>query len=74
EITEEYNITTVINSHDMNSVMEIGQKIVFLKHGLKAWEGSNKDIFKTDNKAVTDFVYSSNLMKKVRRMYLEDNA
>ena len=73
EITEEYNITTVINSHDMNSVMEIGQKIVFLEHGLKAWEGSNKDIFKTDNKAVTDFVYSSNLMKKVRKMYLEND-
>ncbi len=73
EITQEYNITTVINSHDMNSVMEIGQKIVFLQHGLKEWEGSNKDIFKTDNKAVTDFVYSSNLMKKVRKMYLEEN-
>ena len=73
EITQEYNITTVINSHDMNSVMEIGQKIVFLQHGLKEWEGTNKDIFKTDNKAVTDFVYSSNLMKKVRKMYLEGN-
>lgn len=72
EITQEYNITTVINSHDMNSVMEIGQKIVFLQHGLKAWEGSNKDIFKTDNKAVTDFVYSSNLMKKVRKMYINN--
>ncbi|MFD0964732.1 ABC transporter ATP-binding protein [Pseudofulvibacter geojedonensis] len=72
EITQEYNITTVINSHDMNSVMEIGQKIVFLQHGLKAWEGSNKDIFKTDNKAVTDFVYSSNLMKKVRKMYISN--
>ena len=73
EITQEYNITTVINSHDMNSVMEIGQKIVFLKNGHKEWEGSNQDIFRTDNKAVTDFVYSSNLMKKVRKMYLEDN-
>lgn len=73
EITQEYNITTVINSHDMNSVMEIGQKIVFLQHGLKEWEGTNKNIFKTDNKAVTDFVYSSNLMKKVRKMYLEEN-
>lgn len=73
EITQEYNITTVINSHDMNSVMEIGQKIIFLKDGHKAWEGSNKDIFKTDNQAVTDFVYSSNLMKKVRKMYLEEN-
>ncbi|MEM9679943.1 MAG: ATP-binding cassette domain-containing protein [Bacteroidota bacterium] len=74
EITDEYNITTVINSHDMNSVMEIGEKIVFLKDGLKAWEGSNKTIFKTDNEAVTNFVYSSELFKKVRRMYLEENT
>ncbi|WP_299557064.1 ATP-binding cassette domain-containing protein [Seonamhaeicola sp.] len=73
EITDEYQITTVINSHDMNSVMEIGEKIVFLKNGLKAWEGSNKTIFKTDNESVTDFVYSSNLFKKVRQMYLEEN-
>jgi phospholipid/cholesterol/gamma-HCH transport system ATP-binding protein len=73
EITNEFNITTVINSHDMNSVMEIGEKIVFLKDGLKEWEGSNKTIFKTDNDAVTDFVYSSNLFKKVRRMYLEED-
>jgi len=72
EITEEYNITTVINSHDMNSVMEIGEKIVFLKNGLKAWEGSNETIFKTDNDVVTDFVYSSELMKKVRQMYIEE--
>ncbi len=74
EITEEYNITTVINTHDMNSVMEIGEKIVFLKNGLVAWEGSNKEIFKTDNEAVTDFVYSSELFKKVRQMYLEEDA
>ena len=73
EITDEYQITTVINSHDMNSVMEIGEKIVFLKDGLKAWEGSNKTIFKTDNAVVTDFVYSSNLFKKVRKMYLEEH-
>lgn len=73
EITDEYQIVTVINSHDMNSVMEIGEKIVFLKDGHKAWEGSNKTIFKTDNEVVTDFVYSSNLFKKVRKMYLEEN-
>jgi phospholipid/cholesterol/gamma-HCH transport system ATP-binding protein len=73
EITDEYQIVTVINSHDMNSVMEIGEKIVFLQNGNKAWEGSNKTIFKTDNEAVTNFVYSSNLFKKVRRMYLEEN-
>ncbi len=72
EITDEYNIVTVINSHDMNSVMEIGEKIVFLQYGLKEWEGSKDTIFRTDNKAVTDFVYSSELFKKVRKMYLEE--
>ncbi len=70
EITDEFEITTVINTHDMNSVMEIGEKIIFLKDGLKEWEGSKDDIFKTDNKAVTDFVYSSELFKKVRQLYL----
>ncbi len=72
EITDEYNITTVVNTHDMNSVMEIGEKIVFLKNGVKAWEGTNKEIFKTDNVAVTDFVYSSDLFKKVRQVYLKE--
>ena len=71
EITQEQNITTIINSHDMNSVMEIGEKIVFLKNGNLEWVGSKKDIFKTKNKAVTDFVYSSELYKKVRKMYLK---
>jgi len=73
EITEEYNITTVINTHDMNSVMEIGENIVFLKNGLKEWQGRKEEIFKTDNQAVVDFVYSSNLFKKVREAYLRDN-
>ena len=72
EITEEYDITTVINTHDMNSVMEIGEKIVFLKHGKKAWEGTKKEIFNTDNEAVTNFVYSSDLFKKVREVYLKN--
>ena len=69
EITDEYQMITIINSHDMNSVMEIGEKIIFLKQGLKEWEGSHKTIFKTDNEAVTNFVYSSNLYKKVREVY-----
>jgi phospholipid/cholesterol/gamma-HCH transport system ATP-binding protein len=73
EITKEYNIITVVNSHDMNSVMEIGEKIVFLKDGQKAWEGSNKEIFITDNEAVINFVYSSNLFKKVREVYLDES-
>lgn len=69
EITKENNITTVINSHDMNSVMEIGDSILFLKDGKKAWEGSKELIFKTDNEAVNDFVYSSNLMKKIKQVH-----
>lgn len=69
EITQENNITTVINSHDMNSVMEIGDSILFLKDGLKAWEGKKELIFKTDNQAINDFVYSSRMMKKVKEVY-----
>ena len=72
EITDEYKITTVINTHDMNSVMEIGEKIVFLEDGKKAWEGTSDDIFKTDNEAVVSFVYSSNLFRKVREAYLRE--
>ena len=72
EITKEYNITTVINTHDMNSVMEIGEKIIFLKDGKKAWEGTSEEVFKTDNEAVVSFVYSSNLFKKVREAYLNE--
>lgn len=72
EITEEFDITTIINTHDMNSVMQIGEKILFLKNGLKEWEGTKNEIFKTDNEAVTNFVYSSDLFKKVRQMYIEE--
>jgi phospholipid/cholesterol/gamma-HCH transport system ATP-binding protein len=54
--------------------MEIGEKIIFLKNGLLEWEGSKREIFKTDNAAVTDFVYSSELFKKVRKMYLEEDS
>ena len=68
EITIEYNITTVINTHDMNSVMEIGDKIIFLVQGEKVWEGNNKQILKTNNKLVNDFVYSSELLRKVGKL------
>ena len=73
EITKEYQITTVINTHDMNSVMEIGEKIVFLESGEKKWEGTNKEIFNTDNKSISNFVYSSELLKKVRKIYVKEN-
>ncbi|WP_281238786.1 ABC transporter ATP-binding protein [Flavobacterium praedii] len=71
EITVEYNITTVVNTHDMNSVMEIGDHILFLKNGLKAWEGTKEEIFLTENEAIVEFVYSSELFKKVREAYLK---
>ena len=66
EITVEYNITTVVNTHDMNSVMEIGDKIIFLVEGKKIWEGNNNEILDTDDKMINDFVYSSELFKKVK--------
>ena len=72
DITRENNITTVVVTHDMNSVMEIGEKIVFLKDGKLVWQGSNLEIFKTDNKDVTDFVYSSDLFKKIRDIQLNE--
>ena len=66
EITEEYNITTVINTHDMNSVLEIGKKIIYLNKGKKWWEGDMESILHTDNKEVNDFVYASELFKRIR--------
>lgn len=65
-ITHENDITTIVVTHDMNSVMEIGERINFLKNGILVWKGTQEDIFKTNNQDVTDFVYSSNLFKKIR--------
>ena len=67
EITVEFDITTIINSHDMNSVMEIGEKIFFINKGVKAWEGSKEDIFHVHNQDLNDFVFASELYKKVKR-------
>jgi phospholipid/cholesterol/gamma-HCH transport system ATP-binding protein len=66
EITHEYDITTVINTHDMNSVFEIGENIVYLENGIVAWKGNKDNIYKTENQKLTDFVYASNLFQKVR--------
>ena len=71
ELTVEYDITTVVITHDMNSVLEIGENIAFLKDGVLAWKGDKSQIFKTDNEAVTDFVYSSDLFKKVKQAQLQ---
>lgn len=67
-ITREYNICTVVNSHDMNSILEIGDNIVFLKNGHKEWQGSRHEIFTSDNEALNDFVFASELFKKVKRV------
>jgi phospholipid/cholesterol/gamma-HCH transport system ATP-binding protein len=66
EITEEYNITTIINTHDMNSVMEIGENINLIQEGLLVWRGNKEEILSTDNPDVNDFVFSSRLFKKIR--------
>ena len=66
DITQEYNICTIVNSHDMNSIMEIGDNIVFLRNGVKEWQGSRHDIFHSDNVALNDFVFASELFKKVK--------
>lgn len=66
EITYEYNITTVVITHDMNSVMEIGDHIIFINQGRKWWQGDNKEIIRTDNNEVVEFVYASSFMKNLR--------
>ncbi len=68
EITVEYGMTTIINTHDMNSVMEIGEKIVFLHQGRKWWEGTKQDIFHTDNRELNDFVFASAMAKRAKKV------
>ena len=67
EITCEYNITTIINTHDMNSVMEIGEKIVYIHEGRKWWEGTKDDILHADNPELNDFVFASAMAKRAKR-------
>lgn len=66
EITYEYNMTTIVITHDMNSVIEIGDSIIFIYGGRKWWEGTNKEIISTDNKEVVEFVYASKFMQNLR--------
>ncbi len=67
DITVEYNITTIINTHDMNSVMEIGDKIVYIHQGKKWWEGTKDDILSADNKELNDFVFASAMAKRAKK-------
>jgi phospholipid/cholesterol/gamma-HCH transport system ATP-binding protein len=67
EITQEFQITTIINTHDMNSVMEIGDKIAFIYKGEKWWEGSNKNILDSDNEELNDFIFAASYLKKLKQ-------
>lgn len=69
EITDEYHITTVVITHDMNSVIEIGDHIMFIYKGNKHWEGSKFEILKTDNKEVNDFVYATKFMRELKSKF-----
>jgi phospholipid/cholesterol/gamma-HCH transport system ATP-binding protein len=66
ELTEEYSMTTIVNTHDMNSVMEIGEKIVFISEGVKCWEGNKNDILNSDCVLLNDFIFANSLAKKLR--------
>ena len=72
DITIEFNMTTVINTHDMNSVMNIGDNIVFIKEGVKEWQGTKEDIITSDNQALNDFIFASDLFRKVKKMEVEE--
>lgn len=71
-ITKEYNITTIINTHDMNSVMGIGEKIYFIYKGKKEWEGNKADVMDSTNKRLNDLVFASDLFKKVKEAAQEE--
>jgi phospholipid/cholesterol/gamma-HCH transport system ATP-binding protein len=66
EITEEYNITTIVNTHDMNSVMQIGTNIAFIHKGKVWWKGSNNELLKSKNNELNDFVFASDLFKRLK--------
>ena len=68
EITLEYNITTVVNTHDMNSVMETGDHIIYMYQGKKEWEGSNKEIIFSKNKLLNDFIFASEFLQDAKDM------
>ena len=73
ELTVEFNITTIVVTHDMNSVMEIGNHIIYLHQGKKEWEGSNKDIIYSENKLLNDFIFASDFLQDAKAMRMQSN-
>ena len=70
DITEEYQMTTIINTHDMNSVMGIGDSILFIKEGRQEWKGDKTQVATSNNQALTDFIFASDLLKKARQAFI----
>ena len=70
-ITREYNMTTIINTHDMNSVMGIGENIIFIYEGMKEWQGISSEVMGSTNQKLTDFIFASDLLKNMRQMVIE---
>ena len=68
DITTEYNMTTIINTHDMNSVMGIGDSILYIYQGHKEWEGTKDDVFTATNERLNNFIFASDLLRKVREV------
>jgi len=66
ELTEEFNMTTIINSHDMNSVLEIGEHVLYIYNGCLCWEGSRDEVLHTDNEALNNFVFATNMAKRIK--------
>ena len=71
ELTLDFNITTVVVTHDMNSVMEIGDHIIYLHQGKKEWEGSNKDIIYSENKLLNNFIFASDFLQDAKSMRMQ---
>ena len=71
ELTDEFNITTIVVTHDMNSVMEIGNHIIYLHQGKKEWEGSNKDIIYSENKLLNNFIFASEFLQDAKAMRMQ---
>ncbi|MGL5682743.1 MAG: ABC transporter ATP-binding protein [Marinifilaceae bacterium] len=69
EITHEYGMTTIVNTHDMNSVLEIGEKIVFIYEGRKEWEGDNTEVYRTNNKPLNEFMFSNALFERLKQCF-----
>ncbi len=73
-ITKEFNITTIINTHDMNSVMGIGENIIFIYEGHKEWQGKSDEIMHSTNTRLTDFIFASDLLKNMRQLVIEKES